>query len=400
MGEISGVPTADINNVDGFFTTQGGGGGITANTVASVGSTGTQLIGSETFAANPAVTLAFNISPEITQQFVKIEGGGTRNFFLAITSNGELWYNIGSTEGFLAWPIKDSTWRRYGTDTNWDDIAFDENYSVCMAVRDGDLWFCGSGYGRHRGDGSTSNSNTWIEIQDSLTWSKIRLGYRKSIAITTTGEVYFSGFNYDYMTGQGTQSGSTATRTRDQNNLTGVTEADAGCYRTSLLVKDGNIYITGRNSYLFGGPLISSTSDVNGPTLSYNGGDIVKVCGLTYWSAFAITNTGQLRFAGSGSYRQRPDNSTSSQNSTSNSMNVIDGGATGYTFYAQKSSSSQSQYPAIAIKNGQMKLGGGTYSYVLKEVLGASANTTSWIDAGNTTAVTGSVNIRTMVIGK
>ena len=27
MGEISGVPTADINNVDGFFTTQGGGGG-------------------------------------------------------------------------------------------------------------------------------------------------------------------------------------------------------------------------------------------------------------------------------------------------------------------------------------------------------------------------------------
>ena len=29
MAEISGVPTADIDNVDGFFTTQGGGGTAT-----------------------------------------------------------------------------------------------------------------------------------------------------------------------------------------------------------------------------------------------------------------------------------------------------------------------------------------------------------------------------------
>jgi len=400
MGEISGVPTADINNVDGFFTTQGGGGGITPNSVASAGSTGTQLIGSAVILTNPDVTLAFNIGEEITQRFVKIEGGGERDVFLAITSNGELWYNIAATETYLSWPVKDATWRRYGSDTDWDDIAYDEGYSVCMAVRDGDLWFSGVGTGRQRGDGSTTSSASWIEIQDSLTWSKIRLGYRKSIAITSTGEVYFSGYNYDYMTGQGSQSGNTATRTRDQNNLTGVTDADAGCYRTSLLVKDGNIYQTGRNTYLMGGPLISSTSDVNGPTLSYDGGDVVTVCGLTYWSAFAITNTGQLRFAGTGSYRQRPDNSTSSQNTTSNAMDVIDGGATGYTFYAQKSRSTQSQYPAIAIKNGQLKLGGGTFGHIIKEVLGASANSTSWIDAGNTTAVTAAMNISTIVIGK
>tara|TARA_R110000744_G_scaffold363479_1_gene471810 strand:- start:267 stop:1073 length:807 start_codon:yes stop_codon:yes gene_type:complete len=35
MAEISGVPTADINNVDGFFTTQGGGG--TATTTPTLG---------------------------------------------------------------------------------------------------------------------------------------------------------------------------------------------------------------------------------------------------------------------------------------------------------------------------------------------------------------------------
>jgi len=42
MGEISGVPTADLNNVDGFFTTQGGGGGGTVTPTpqtASIAST-------------------------------------------------------------------------------------------------------------------------------------------------------------------------------------------------------------------------------------------------------------------------------------------------------------------------------------------------------------------------
>ena len=36
MAEISGVPTADIDNVDGFFTTQSGGGGGTATTTPTI----------------------------------------------------------------------------------------------------------------------------------------------------------------------------------------------------------------------------------------------------------------------------------------------------------------------------------------------------------------------------
>jgi len=36
MGEISGVSTADIDNVDGFFTTQSGGGGGTATTTPTI----------------------------------------------------------------------------------------------------------------------------------------------------------------------------------------------------------------------------------------------------------------------------------------------------------------------------------------------------------------------------
>jgi len=400
MGEISGVPTADIDNVDGFFTTQGGGSGITPNSIAAAGATGTQRVGSGVISANPDVTLDFNISVLTTERFTKIEGGATSENFIAITANGELWYNYAEGATYTNWAIKDGTWRRYGTDTNWDDISMDGDQNCVMAVRDGNLWFAGYGSSRQRGDGNTASSYTWIEIQDSLTWSKVRLGYRKCIAITTSGHVYFNGYNYDYMTGQGTQSGSTATRTRDKNNLTGVTEAEGGCYRTSLVVKDGNIYHTGRNNYHQGGPLISSTADVDGPTLSYNGGDVVSVSGLTYWCAFAITNTGQLRFAGYGGQRQRPDNSTSSQSTTSNAMDLIDGGSTGYTLYKQRAKSSYSTYPAICIKNGQMKIGGGAQSYVIKEALGYPPTTTTWVDFGNTTAVTGINNFTSVILSK
>ena len=228
MASISGQSTSNIDNVDGFFTTQGGGSGITANSIDAAGSTGTQTIGSGVISANPDVTLDFNIGASVTTRFTKIEGGAESNNFVAITANGELWYNYAPGATYANWTTSDSTWRRYGTDTDWDDISMDGSQNVVMAVRDGNLWFVGYGASRHRGDGSTSSESSWVEIQDSLTWSKIRLGYRKSIAITTSGHVYFSGYNYDYMTGQGTQSGSTATRTRDQNSLTGVTEAEGG----------------------------------------------------------------------------------------------------------------------------------------------------------------------------
>ena len=39
MGEISGISTSDLNNVDGFFTTQGGGGG-TASTTPTIAVSG------------------------------------------------------------------------------------------------------------------------------------------------------------------------------------------------------------------------------------------------------------------------------------------------------------------------------------------------------------------------
>lgn len=38
MGQISGVSTADLNNIDGFFTTQGGGG--TASTTPTISVSG------------------------------------------------------------------------------------------------------------------------------------------------------------------------------------------------------------------------------------------------------------------------------------------------------------------------------------------------------------------------
>ena len=45
MGEISGIGTSDLNNVDGFFTTQGGGGTVTPTPqTASIASTSDQTL--------------------------------------------------------------------------------------------------------------------------------------------------------------------------------------------------------------------------------------------------------------------------------------------------------------------------------------------------------------------
>ena len=382
MASISGQSTANINDVDGFYTTQGGG--ISPNSMPGSGVNGTVLVSGGNIPTNPSVTPDFGIGPTDSNTFTKMSMRPDSVAIIAIKGDGTLWYYAEPSAAYMAWGTADSTWRQYGTDTDWTDVSAE---SQCFsAVKGGDLMYVGIGSYRQRGDGSSSATHSWIVSNSTLTWTKTSLGYRMHGAITDTGHAYFCGYNYDYQTGQGTQSGSNSTLTREQNSLTGCTDLAASCYRHCKIVKDGNLYSQGRNSGNLSGPLITSTSDIDGPTLSYSGGDIAKVFRGTYWNYMALTDTGQLRFAGSGSYRARPDGSTSSMTGASG-MGLIDSGATGYTFYNNYALTSSSLYPAIAIKNGQVTLGGGTNSYPIKEALGSSAGTTSWINVGTTTAV-------------
>lgn len=383
MASISGQSTANIDQVDGFFTTQGGSG-IIPNTMPAAGVNGTVLIGNGIILTNPIVTLALNIGITDANSFTKITCRFDKIAMIAIKSDGSLWYWAEPGTIYMQWGTADSTWRQYGTDTDWTDISSE---TQCFsAVKGGDLMFVGKGGNRQRGDGSTSNVQQWTVVNSALTWVATSMGYRIHGAVTSTGQAYFCGYNYDYQTGQGTQSGSNATLTREQFSLTGCTDVAAASYRHCKILKDGNIYSQGRNSSNFSGPAITSTSDINGPLLSYNGGDIVKIFRGSYYVYMALTTTGQLRFAGEGNYRARPDGSQTDMKGTA-SFGLIDGGATGYTHYAGFAVSTQNNNPAVAIKNGQMTLGGGSGSYPIKQALGSPANTTAWINVGSTGAV-------------
>ena len=383
MASISGQSTTKIDLVDGFYTTQGGSG-ISPNTMPAAGVNGTILVGNGSLAVNPLVTVDFNIGITDTNSFTKITCRTDKIAMIAIKADGTLWYWAEAGTSYMSWGTADGTWRQYGTDTDWTDISSE---TQCFsAVKGGDLMYVGTGSYRQRGDGSTSATSSWIVANSALTWVATSLGYRLHAAVTDTGHAYFCGYNYDYQTGQGTQSGSNATLTRDQFSLTGCTDVAAGSYRHCKIVKDGNIYSQGRNASNFSGPAVTSTADVNGPLLSYSGGDIVKIFRGTYWSYMALTTTGQLRFAGEGNYRVRPDGSQTDMKGAS-SFGLIDGGATGYTHYDAFAISTTTLWPAVAIKNGQMTLGGGTSSYKIKEALGSPANTTAWVNVGSTGAV-------------
>lgn len=70
MGQISGVSTADLNNVDGFFTSQTGGGGGTISTIA------TMSFSSEQFSAGE-ITITNSASYSDLSIFCQIKSGST-----------------------------------------------------------------------------------------------------------------------------------------------------------------------------------------------------------------------------------------------------------------------------------------------------------------------------------
>lgn len=357
MGEISGISTADIDNVDGFFTTQGSSGtGITPN---SVSNTGTQMYGSAKIWANPDVSKSFNIGPASTHTFTKVVARQNVLQFHAIKSDGTLWYwsstnNYTSTSYFT----NDSTWRQYGTDTDWTDITAGQD--SFGAIKGGNIMFLGGGWSRMRGDGSTSSLSNWTTVNSAGNWVKIHHGYRNSWAINSNGEAYATGYGYDYMTGQGSTS-TISTFTREKNSLTNIVEAAGGYRCTWLRNSSGDVYFTGNNSSRVAGPQITTGGDKNGPLLSVsNSTDYVcaKICNHSYHGGCHIDSDGYLRHNGEGSSRLRPDDSTTDSKNAAAGRKLTDAGS-GWTHYDSADwAGSTSEHLGIGIKSGAFWIGG------------------------------------------
>ncbi len=357
MGEISGVSTADIDNVDGFFTTQtgGGGSGITANPIA----TGAQLFGSTSFWMRSDVDTSLARSEAFTDvTFTKIECNRDYTQVMALTSSGQLWYNCNSNSYLGSSFTADKTWRRYGTDSDWTDLS--GGYRVWGAIKGGDYYFMGVGSYRQRGDGSTSAVTGWSMLNNSQTWSKVYNSYRHTWLITASGEAYSTGYGYDYMTGQGTTS-TISTFAREKNNLTNIVEVTGGYRCTWLRDSSGNTYFSGNNAQRVAGPKISSGTDQNGPVSASTTADnynCAKLGSYSYHGGCHIDSDGYLRFSGEASTYMRPDNSTVDKKNANGGYQLTSMG-TGWTDYrGMDKNGSSSEHNAVAIKNGAMWNGG------------------------------------------
>jgi hypothetical protein len=357
MGEISGVSTADIDNVDGFFTTQtgGGGSGVTANPIA----TGAQLFGATSFWMRSDVGAELARSVAFTDvTFTKIECNRQYTQVMAITANGQLWYNCNDSTYLGSSFTADKTWRQYGSDTDWTDIS--GGYGVWGAIKAGDYLFMGQGGFRQRGDGQTGAKTGWYTANTSQTWSKVYMSFRHTWLISASGEAYATGYGYDYMTGQGTTS-TISTFAREKNNLTNIVEVTGG-YRCSWLRdSSGNTYFSGNNAQRVAGPKISSGSDQNGPLSASTTADnynCAKLGSYSYHGGCHIDSDGYLRFSGEASSYMRPDNSTLDKKNTNGGYQLTSMG-TGWTDYrGQDKNGSSGEHNAVALKNGAMWNGG------------------------------------------
>ena len=364
---------ASIASISGLDVSSGG---LTAN---SVSSTGVQFYGSSVVWANSDVTPDFNVGPAVTTHtFTKIVGSGSYLQFHALKSDGTLWYWAKDSTYLTSLNFTaDGTWRQYGSATDWEDIcAGDITFG---AIRNGNIWFLGGGSYRQRGDGSTSSTFDWTQVNSAGNWVRILHGYRNAWAINSSGEAYATGYGYDYMTGQGSTL-TIANFTREQNNLSNFVDVASGYRSTFLLTSSGDVYFTGANPQGFAGPAITSTSDRNGPILavdSVNHYRCAKICNHSYHGGCHIDVDGYLRFNGEGSSRLRPDNSTSDAKLGSSGLKLTSLGS-GWTHYdSGEFSGDSAQHLGIGIRGGALWIGGED-STSLKSVIGETPGS-DWV---------------------
>lgn len=350
MASISGQSTTNIDQVDGFFTSQGGG----AVPEPLISGSGTQLYGYGTLPYNPSVSLEFNRGLISSNVFVKSAAAPVYRQFVAIKSDGTLWYYATDINWGTQFFTTLNAWTQYGTDTDWMDVtAGANNWGF---IKGGFYYFMGYPAFGQRGDGNTSTTSQLpVQTNPSNLWTRVVFGQYNTALLNTSGEVYTCGRNINYGTGLGVTSGNTTTLTREQSNLTGVTDISAS-YNQLKMVVGGNVYHTGSNGSFNAGPLILSPADVNGPTLSYNGGDIDKVFGGRS-CCIAITTSGQVRHAGQGGGR-RVDNVSTNLGGTTGQPNeqftLLTAAGSGWTHFDLPNTSSGFYVFHFGIKNGEV----------------------------------------------
>lgn len=380
VSKQNGIEMADIAKINEQDVPSGGG--ASANALAT---SGVQLI--ELIATNFNTDLGptFGRGPSANHTFQQIATNQYWQFW-AVKSDGTLWYfypstGTGSTYYKPSGVTADATWRQYGSDTDWEMIGGAQN---CFgALKDGDYWFLGQGSYRQRGDGSTSSTSNWLEVNSSGNWTFLLMGYRHTWLVNSSGEAYSTGYGYNYMSGQGS-TGTVSTFTRESASLSNIVEVAPG-YRSSYLRNSsGDVYMTGNDQYgKWPQQTSGSTSSVNGPTLAISSSSDY-VCGklgkMGYSGGCNIDTDGYLRFHGNGFYTYlRPDNVVTPSSDANKYWNSgaglrLDSLGTGWVDYNNFDINSSSYNIAFCVNSDGSVLFGGNGAETMKATLGLTVN--------------------------
>ena len=203
-----------------------------------------------------------NVNGTQGKVYPKITAGG--NFFAALKANGEIWtwgYNgygqLGTTDKTSK--LKPTKTNIYDSSDNTQkiyaiDVASGNNHTVVLKS-DGTVWASGyNGYGQ-LGNGTTTNSNEFVQVKDSTGKGyltdiiEIAANNCMTYALKSDGTVYSWGYNYYGNLGQGYGDNSAHTIPQKVQKVSNIIQISSGENYLAMLDADGSVWSVGYNGY-------------------------------------------------------------------------------------------------------------------------------------------------------
>lgn len=378
MSKMIGIDTSNIDNVSGFFVTQGGGGAYdpvagTGTFTETVPTSGLLRIGglrTDTkpgykYDPNPSILFSTDADGlymaaqfDTDSSWTKIAMFGTSptgdNATYAINSDGELW-GKGRSSSYLT---STSSWSQITqsgiVDDGWTDIT--ASGAVVLGINSGKLYLLGSRlYG---GDGATNyHYGSFRQVGSDTDWVSLATGVNHSVAIKGSDrKVYSCGTNSTGRTGLNTSSGTTSTWTlMDATNLDNATNEDidfiACGYETTLVIQNGKAFFCGQNRYNNNAGLSIGTKTVLTQIGKDSGTFKTDWSGgyVGNYSCHLIDTSGKLWWTGAGSYGGGASGNTTNSNN-GNFLQI--GSDTDWTYVHSTTTAFSSQVAFTAIKGG------------------------------------------------
>jgi len=198
--------------------------------------------------------------------------------------------NFGAATGLGTDSGNTLTPTQVGSANNWAQVSAGGSTTAAITTT-GELWAWGDNSSGAVGVPSVGNQrNTPIQVGTATNWATVDGGNGHFLALTTTGELWAWGLNFNRQLGLGVNESSIGVPTRVGSASDWAWIAAAG--NASYAIKtNGELYSWGLSS--FGGIGLGNTNQVNTPTRIGSASNWAKVFGADN-HAFAIKTNGEL----------------------------------------------------------------------------------------------------------